>query len=191
MQQASTMSIPGGQRETIQARKLQRYGRSRVNSSLDHSSVQATPYGAHTQDEQIKARVLEAEISIAVNPVALITTECITVTSAMRKHTRWAQSSVSAILGGGGPLSNPRESSRGSRQSDKHLAPSAQHGRPVRANNGLGGEDDTLAGRWGFRGKKGKSIQDNPLMSAFARLRHDLRGCKGWHPLDWEKDGVC
>ncbi|KAI9780242.1 MAG: GDP/GTP exchange factor for ARF [Geoglossum umbratile] len=40
-------------------------------------------------------------ISVAVDPVALITTECITVTSAMRKHARWAHSSVSAILGGG------------------------------------------------------------------------------------------
>src|SRR5258707_1280672 len=39
---------------------------------------------------------------VAVDPIALITTECVAVTSAMRKHARWAHSSVSAILGGSG-----------------------------------------------------------------------------------------
>ena len=45
--------------------------------------------------------------------------------------------------------------------------------------SGAIGDDDTLASRWGLRGKKGKSMQDNPLLSAFARLRNDLRGCTG------------
>lgn len=121
-----------------------------------------------------------AMISIAVDPVALITTECITVTSAMRKHTRWAQSSVSAILGGGAPA---REVGRPVRQQDKGLSPPKQSDRPSSAANGLEREDDdTLANRWGLRGKKGKSIQDIPLMSAFARLRNDLRGCAGQIP---------
>ena len=40
-------------------------------------------------------------------------------------------------------------------------------------------DEDGLVGSWGRRGKKGKSMQDNPLMSAFARLRSDLRGCTG------------
>jgi len=51
-------------------------------------------------------------ISVAVDPVALITTECITVTSAMRKHARWAHSSVSAILGGSSPSNPGRQTSR-------------------------------------------------------------------------------
>lgn len=98
-------------------------------------------------------------VSVAIDPVALIITECITVTSAMRKHARWAQSSVSAILGGGAAR------------------------RPPSALGSLGLGDDAdggqLATRWGLRGKKGKSIQDNPLLSAFARLRSQLKGCRG------------
>jgi brefeldin A-resistance guanine nucleotide exchange factor 1 len=42
-----------------------------------------------------------------------------------------------------------------------------------------GEQEDAVPSRWGLRGKKGKSMQDNPLMSAFARLRNDLKGCKG------------
>ena len=117
----------------------------------------------------------DTRISIAVDPVALITTECITVTSAMRKHARWAHSSVSAILGSGPSMA--RDISRLPKPGDKNLAAAQrQLGKPP---NGAVGEDDTLASRWGLRGKKGKSMQDNPLLSAFARLRNDLRGCIG------------
>ena len=115
------------------------------------------------------------KVAIAVDPVALITTECITVTSAMRKHARWAHSSVSAILGGGNTISGGLEL----RSKPKDLKSSDRAGRSSRAPNGALSNDENLAGRWGLRGKKGKSIQDNPLMSAFARLRHDLRGCTG------------
>ena len=98
-------------------------------------------------------------VSVAIDPVALVITECITVTSAMRKHARWAQSSVSAILGAGATR------------------------RPPSGLGGLGlnepGDEGQLATRWGLRGKKGKSIQDNPLLSAFARLRSQLKGCRG------------
>ncbi|KAH0063625.1 hypothetical protein KCU60_g22574, partial [Aureobasidium melanogenum] len=84
-------------------------------------------------------------VSVAIDPVALIITECITVTSAMRKHARWAQSSVSAILGGGAARRPPSSLSSLSVGDDSD-----------------GGQ---LATRWGLRGKKGKSIQDNPLLS--------------------------
>ncbi|KAL2800397.1 hypothetical protein BJX66DRAFT_331975 [Aspergillus keveii] len=114
-----------------------------------------------------------SSLPIAVDPVALVTTECITVTSAMRKHARWAHSSVAAILGGGSA----------SRVYDRD--PSA----PSSPRNGItptrprptqhSAEDDhALANRWGLRGKKGKSMQDNPLISAFTRLRSDLKDCK-------------
>ncbi|KAJ5677977.1 uncharacterized protein N7477_003610 [Penicillium maclennaniae] len=111
-------------------------------------------------------------LSIAIDPVALVTTECITVTSSMRKHARWAHSSVSAILGGNGASrvyerdtsapSSPRKSSQSPRVDDDHA----------------------LANRWGLRGKKGKSMQDNPLISAFTRLRNDLKGCKDIRTFD-------
>lgn len=119
-------------------------------------------------------------ISIAIDPVALITTECITVTSAMRKHTRWAQSSVSAILGGGTSFAKERESNAPFREEEKLPSTSPTIQRTRLASDNSEGLDGYLASRWGLRGKKGKSMQDNPLISAFARLRHDLRGCQGW-----------
>ena len=114
-------------------------------------------------------------VAIAVDPVALITTECITVTSAMRKHARWAHSSVSAILGGGATVSGGREV----RPKPRDTRTKDRPDRSLQVSNGTVGTDESLASRWGLRGKKGKSMQDNPLMSAFARLRNDLRGCTG------------
>ena len=119
-------------------------------------------------------------ISVAVDPVALITTECITVTSAMRKHARWAHSSVSAILGGvSSPMNPGLQNSRPSTPRDD--LGSRRGNKSSRTSSGLGdGEDDGgLANRWGLRGKKGKSMQDNPLMAGFGRLRRELTGCKG------------
>ena len=66
------------------------------------------------------------------------------------------------------------------RQNDRTFGTAqTQSGQAGRMPNGAVGEDDSLASRWGLRGKKGKSMQDNPLLSAFARLRNDLRGCTG------------
>ncbi|KAF8861848.1 Sec7-domain-containing protein [Acephala macrosclerotiorum] len=122
-------------------------------------------------------------ISVAVDPVALITTECITVTSAMRKHARWAHSSVSAILGGSSiPMSPNLQSSRPSTPRDD-LGKGKGH--KTRSSSGLAdGDDGGLANRWGLRGKKGKSMQDNPLMAGFGRLRRELTGCKDIHKFD-------
>lgn len=127
------------------------------------------------------------QLPISVDPVSLVTTECITVTSSMRKHARWAHSSVAAILGGGSGSSNggekdlsapptpsPRNSLFGN---NKPGAP-----RPM-VSSALDG-DYALANRWGLRGKKGKSMQDNPLMSAFTRLRSDLKSCKDIRTFD-------
>lgn len=104
-------------------------------------------------------------ISVAVNPVALVVTECITVTSAMRKHARWAHSSVSAILGGS---SNKTPAIHKRDRSGQGIVSGGEH-------------EEAVPSRWGLRGKKGKSMQDNPLMAAFARLRSDLKGCKGMY----------
>ena len=105
-------------------------------------------------------------VSVAINPVALVTSECITVTSAMRKNARWAQSSVSAILGGGG------SSGYDSSGPNTPVPGSPTQGLATRkGKSGFPEPDGNLAGRWGLRGKKGKSIRDNPLMAAFAKLR--------------------
>jgi brefeldin A-resistance guanine nucleotide exchange factor 1 len=115
-------------------------------------------------------------VSVAVDPVALITTECITVTSAMRKHARWAHSSVSAILGGGSAPSAPNTRPNTPRDD---LAAVKGKGRRIGSGFEEGDDDGGLANRWGLRGKKGKSMQDNPLMAGFGRLRRELGGCKG------------
>ncbi|KAI9800297.1 MAG: GDP/GTP exchange factor for ARF [Piccolia ochrophora] len=115
-------------------------------------------------------------VSVAVEPVALVTTECISVTSAMRKHARWAHSSVSAILSGGGSgRSHALEASLSS--GPKRSLSSGKVPKRAADTGGTDGRTDAeggLANRWGLRGKKGKSMQDNPLMSAFAKLRGDL-----------------
>ncbi|OQE02896.1 hypothetical protein PENVUL_c037G00574 [Penicillium vulpinum] len=97
---------------------------------------------------------------MAINPVALIVTECITVTTALRKHAQWAHSSVSAILG-----NSPRKPP------------------PTRRDGKIGNvvmldEDNTVSSRWGLREKKGGIVQDNPLVAAFLRLQSNLSNCK-------------
>jgi len=105
-----------------------------------------------------------ARISVAVDPVALITTECISVTSAMRKHARWAQSSVAAILGG---TSSGYGSVQAAIPQPSPRSPVFQRGGKGVKTDGMDGEarieapgpDVGLASRWGLRGKRGKSIQ--------------------------------
>ena len=162
------------------AQNVQQHDHVRTASTVEDDGFMATSSQPKRQYQWLsQAASTGNSISIAIDPVALITTECITVTSAMRKHTRWAQSSVSAILGGATSVSNGRESNASYRGKDKASSPSSLPQRAKIADGGLEGGDGTLASRWGLRGKKGKSMQDNPLISAFARLRHDLRGCQG------------
>ncbi len=178
------MANLGGQNDRIRSQSNQStqhndHYRSDSVSSGHRSLAAPLPYPPQRHDpHRLQRPTTSPTISIAVDPVALITTECITVTSAMRKHSRWAQSSVSAILGGG------QEVGRAPKSTEKELSLGQQQGPSGKAFNGLARVDDTLANRWGIRGKKGRSIRDNPLMSAFARLRHDLRGCTGQNLLD-------
>ena len=151
-----------------------------IRSSNRFDAVTPTRTMAHELSPMSPTYPLwDAKISIAVDPVALITTECITVTSAMRKHARWAHSSVSAILGGGPSMA--RDISRLQKPGERTSPAGQRSGRMI---DGALGDDDTLASRWGLRGKKGKSMQDNPLLSAFARLRNDLRGCTGMQCIE-------
>ncbi|RMZ90301.1 hypothetical protein DV736_g2473, partial [Chaetothyriales sp. CBS 134916] len=128
---------------------------------------------------------------LSIDPVALVTTECITITSAMRKHARWAQSSISAILGGGVSRTHDDEILRPAslRSKAPHKAPSItdplnRTATPTGRSSVADDDDSSLASRWGLRGKKGKSMADNPLLSAFARLRRDLAGCQDVSAVD-------
>lgn len=107
-------------------------------------------------------------VSVAVDPVSLVISECISITSALQKHARSPHSSVSAILGGSPNLIQLVPPGPGSRR-----------GRKSSADPPADGSSDLAANRWGLRGKKGKSMQDNPLISGFGRLRQELAGVKG------------
>ncbi|KAI1857702.1 hypothetical protein JX265_011117 [Neoarthrinium moseri] len=126
-------------------------------------------------DQAPGAQFRSRPVAVAVNPVSLVINECISVTSVMRKHARWAQSSVSSILGG-----NPNPVQLG--PPSPMLRPGS---RSSNANISVDGAQDIgVANRWGLRGKKGKSMQDNPLMAGFGRLRHELSDCKDIHAFD-------
>lgn len=170
-----------GRYEAPRPQDIERYERHQSNpASYDSRAVALPPQPTgKNRNSSSCPSPSGTNVSITVDPVALITTECVTVTSAMRKHARWANSSVSAILGGGLPTPSGRETNQLSRHSEKSLASQKPSGRPTKLSNGTGVDNDSLASRWGLRGKKGRSMQDNPLMSAFARLRNDLRGCTG------------
>ncbi|KAI1383607.1 uncharacterized protein F4822DRAFT_421137 [Hypoxylon trugodes] len=143
-------------------------GLSLRQSATRNAAVNTNVQGPNTQ---YRSR----PVTVAVDPVSLVISECISVTSAMRKHARWAGSSVSSILGG-----NPNP---------VQLGPPSPLLRPGSkgSTTSLGGDsaqDFGIANRWGLRGKKGKSFQDNPLMAGFGRLRHELSSCKDIHEFD-------
>ncbi|GAW19988.1 hypothetical protein ANO14919_094820 [Xylariales sp. No.14919] len=135
------------------------------------TSVLVMNADGHYSDTQYRSR----PVSVAVDPVSLVISECISVTSVMRKHARWAGSSVSSILGG-----NPNPIQLGP------PSPLLRPGSKGSATNFSvdGTQDIGVANRWGLRGKKGKSMQDNPLMAGFGRLRHELSSCKDIHEFD-------
>lgn len=156
-----------------------------LRQSLLNASSSTATYGLSEADHNVPSIHLDADlvakyqVGIRIEPVALVTQECITITSAMRKDARWAQSSVAAILGGGSSSSTTSlevaDQPLARRGSSRVSTPRID---PVGAKK-IGPEEETsLATRWGLRGRRGKSIQDNPLLSAFAKLRRDLAGCR-------------
>ncbi|EPE34964.1 Sec7 [Glarea lozoyensis ATCC 20868] len=152
------------------------------NTSTSHPSREYDSRFSQTNGFNMK-NSRRGQVSVAVDPVALITTECITVTSAMRKHARWAHSSVSAILGGSSTPMSPSFQSRPTTPRDDNVGKRVT--RPGTSNGFVDMADEGgLANRWGLRGKKGKSMQDNPLMAGFGRLRRELTGCKDIHQFD-------
>jgi brefeldin A-resistance guanine nucleotide exchange factor 1 len=160
---------PQTSRQTVDSRESSIHGL--ISSSIEESSTSEFQIPLSNGPNMAS----KATVSVAVDPVALITTECITVTSAMRKHARWAHSSVSAILGVTSPLNPGTQDSRPSTPRDDS---GSRKGLRSRSSLGYtdGGDDEALANRWGLRGKKGKSMQDNPLMAGFGRLRRELVG---------------
>lgn len=128
-----------------------------------------TPLPRRAQHHSPRMQYRSRPVSVAVDPVSLVISECIAITSAIQKHARSPHSSVAAILGGG--------------PSPVQLGPSNSvslgKARSKTAAANIMGDGTADLVRWGLRGKKGKSMQDNPLLSGFGRLRHELTGVKG------------
>lgn len=129
-------------------------------------------------------------ITVAVDPVALVITECVTVTSAMRKHPRWAQSSISAILGGPASTTNPPSArleipgrprtAGGSLESGRQQMLGKRKVSQDVTTNARSSEDSGLArGLLRSRRGQGHTLQENPLLNAFATLRGILKNCTG------------
>lgn len=111
-------------------------------------------------------------VSVAVDPISLVISECISITSAIQKHARSPHSSVSAILGG-----NPNSVQLGPAAAVMSMRHSP---RPI--GNNSTERIDAIVGshnRWGLRGQKGNSIQDHPTIAAFGKLRHEIAVIRG------------
>lgn len=125
--------------------------------------------GLPLRDDSPRMQYRSRPVSVAVDPVSLVISECISITSAIQKHARSPHSSVSAILGG-----NPNPILLG----PPNLAPRS-HSKSPSEGTGADGTEDVVTTRWGLRGQKGKSMQDNPLITGFSKLRYDIAGVKG------------
>lgn len=107
-------------------------------------------------------------VTVAVDPVSLVISECVSITTEIRKRIPSPNTTVSAILGG-----NPNTALG---------APSVGAGIWKQPEDGASDREGNLPGvanRWGLRGSRGMSIQDNPLISSFGKLRYDLSRTKG------------
>lgn len=140
--------------------------------ALPGLSAPGTPLPRRVPAHMSRMQYRSRPVSVAVDPVSLVISECIAITSAIQKFARSPHSSVSAILGGGPSPVQLGPPSPGLRSKSKSQA----------ANLVGDGTNDLV--RWGLRGKKGKSMQDNPLISGFGRLRHELTGIKDIYKFD-------
>ncbi|KAK3944820.1 ARF guanine-nucleotide exchange factor 2 [Diplogelasinospora grovesii] len=121
-------------------------------------------------------------VSVAVDPVSLVISECIAITSAIQKYEQSKHSSVAsvaAILGWHPNLIQLVPPSPGLPRSGRGKNSAAAAAGTTGSVDGQGDLN-----RWGSRGKKGRSMQDNPLISGFGRLRHELTGVKDIHKFD-------
>lgn len=132
--------------------------------------------GLSPQRDNPRMQYRSRPVSVAVDPISLVISECTAITSAVHKHARSSHSSVSAILGGNpnpvflGPPGPVRTFS--SRALDGDIP---DEGIPYdRVPN------DILHTRWGLRGRNGKTMQGNPTIAGFGKLRHEIAIVKGW-----------
>lgn len=134
-------------------------------------SASRLPLSSSRNAELPRMQYRSRPVTVAVDPISLVISECISITSAIQKHARSPNSSVSAILGG-----NPNTIDLGAGSSSSARS---RKGHATKHSTDGAADDTGLGSRWGLRGQRGKSMQDNPMISGFGLLRHDLSGVKG------------
>ncbi|ODA82718.1 hypothetical protein RJ55_01227 [Drechmeria coniospora] len=141
-------------------------------------SESTMPLRESQAQDQPRMRYRSRPVSVAVDPISLVISECISITSAIQKHARSPHSSVSAILGGSpNPihLGPPSPAVKGRSRSPLAAAASAEDS----------GSDTIVANsRWGLRGQRGKSMQDNPMIAGFGKLRYEIAVIKDIRSFD-------
>lgn len=111
--------------------------------------------------------------------VGLVITECITISSAMRKHSKWANSSVTSILSGAPHVYRQNSSGLFDASGPSEDGPQGSYRQTGNGINPDAGEYRNWTSQWRSSGKMGEDVQNSPLISAFARLRSDLGCCPG------------
>jgi hypothetical protein len=161
------LSFTGSRLGARTAQTMVRDHESVITGSMDlpRQPIEPTPRaGSDAPRMQYRSR----PVSVAVDPISLVISECISITSAIHKHARSPHSSVSAILGG-----NPNPI---------HLGPPTPRlgARSKSPSGSTDAESESgITNRWGLRGQKGKSVLDNPLIAGFGKLRLELARTKG------------
>ncbi|UKZ46886.1 hypothetical protein TrVGV298_001097 [Trichoderma virens] len=136
-----------------------------------HSVLPASP-SLHHDIPRMQYR--SRPVSVAVEPVSLVISECIAITSAIQKHARSSHFSVSAILGG-----NPNTIQFGSPKQQPQSRDRSVGG-PFRD----GDQDGSASSRWSFQGQRAKGLQDSPMIAGFGKLRHEITGVQNIHSFD-------
>lgn len=119
-----------------------------------------------------RMRYRNRPVSVAVDPISLVISECISITSAIQKYTRSPHSSVSAILGGS---PNPLQLASPS------LFPKSRIKNTVAAagSDDSGSDGIAASNRWGLRGQKSSSMRDISMVAGFGKLRRDVATVQG------------
>ncbi|KHN99283.1 Sec7 domain-containing protein [Metarhizium album ARSEF 1941] len=150
---------------------------AQLPGTMDGQSTPELPNSPLLNYDAPRMQYRNRPVSVAVDPISLVISECISITSAVQKYARSPHSSVSAILGGNpnliqlgtaGPVLKTRQNRLAAGTGDAENA----------------GDGASASNRWGLRGQKGKSLQDNPMIAAFGRLRHEITAVKDVRTFD-------
>lgn len=135
---------------------------------------------------------------VAVDPVTLVINECMIISSAMRKLSRWSQSGVAAILGAGQLFGDVEDDMHGlvggkARTVAHGLSVhssvgggggSGSAGNPSSSSPGGGSSTTTATTTTSTNSTSTSTSNDSPLLSSFFRLRAILTETPNLHEID-------